>query len=128
LLLADCASVWNSRRENRHLPSLLQCYQIEWLTQKKNWTPTERKMMRKAKTLHILWVTGFVMLAMAFPMIPNYVGYRAGRSAMVYLDRTGHLDFSSVAEYLVWALGFCIIVPILAFIIGRWFHKWKDKS
>src|SRR5262249_6103399 len=37
LLLADRASVWNSRPENRQLPSLLQWLQIRWLTAKKNW-------------------------------------------------------------------------------------------
>ena len=48
LLLADRAAVWNARPENRQLPSLLQWLSIRWLTQKKNWTPPQRKMMRKA--------------------------------------------------------------------------------
>ena len=47
LLLADRAAVWNARPENRQLPSLLQWLQIRWLTQKKNWTPPQRKMMRE---------------------------------------------------------------------------------
>src|SRR5205807_753695 len=47
LLLADRAVVWNARPENRQIPSLLQWLQIRWLTQKKNWTPPQRKMMRK---------------------------------------------------------------------------------
>ena len=47
LLLADRAAVWNARPENRQLPSLLQWLQIRWLTQKKNWTPPQRKMMRR---------------------------------------------------------------------------------
>ena len=47
LLLADRAAVWNARPENRQLPSLLQWLQIRWLTQKKNWTPPQRKMMAK---------------------------------------------------------------------------------
>ena len=47
LLLADRAAVWNARPENRQLPSLLQWLQIRWLTQKKNWTPPQRKMMRQ---------------------------------------------------------------------------------
>jgi len=48
LLLADRAAVWNARPENRQLPSLLQWLQIKWWTQKKNWTPPQRKMMAKA--------------------------------------------------------------------------------
>ena len=52
LLLADRAAVWNARPENRQLPSLLQWLQIRWLTPKKNWTPPQRKMMRKASRYH----------------------------------------------------------------------------
>jgi formylglycine-generating enzyme required for sulfatase activity len=52
LLLADRAAVWHARPENRQLPSLLQWLQIRWLTQKKNWTPLQRKMMRKASRYH----------------------------------------------------------------------------
>ena len=48
LLLADRAVVWNVRTENRQLPSLLQWFQIKWLTHKKNWTPPQSKMMAKA--------------------------------------------------------------------------------
>jgi len=52
LLLADRAVVWNARPENRQLPSLLQWFQIKWLTRKKTWTPPQRKMMRKATRYH----------------------------------------------------------------------------
>src|SRR5439155_19035040 len=48
LLLADRAAVWKARPENRQLPPLLQWFQINRLTQKNNWTPPQRKMMRKA--------------------------------------------------------------------------------
>jgi serine/threonine protein kinase/formylglycine-generating enzyme required for sulfatase activity len=48
LLLTDRASVWNARPENRQLPSLGQWMQIRWLTQKKNWTRSQRKMMARA--------------------------------------------------------------------------------
>jgi eukaryotic-like serine/threonine-protein kinase len=60
LSLADRAAVWNSRPENRQLPSLLQWAQIRWLVQKKNWTPPQRKMMRKAGRYHAL--RGLVVL------------------------------------------------------------------
>jgi len=56
LLLADRAAVWNARSENRQLPSLLQWFQIKWLTRKKNWTPPQRKMMRKAARYHAVRV------------------------------------------------------------------------
>jgi serine/threonine protein kinase/formylglycine-generating enzyme required for sulfatase activity len=59
LLLADRLAVWNARPENRQLPSLRQWCSIRWLTQKKNWTPPQRKMMRKASRYHAL--RGFVL-------------------------------------------------------------------
>jgi hypothetical protein len=66
LLLADRAAVWNARPENRQLPSLLQWFQIRWLTQKKNWTPPQRKMMSKAVRLHaLLGALVAVLLAVA---------------------------------------------------------------
>lgn len=52
LLLADRAGVWNSRPENRQLPSLLQWMQIRSLTAKKNWTAPQRKMMAQAGRYH----------------------------------------------------------------------------
>jgi serine/threonine protein kinase/formylglycine-generating enzyme required for sulfatase activity len=54
LLLADCASVWAARQENRQLPSLWQWCSIRGLTQKKNWTLPQRKMMSKAGRYHML--------------------------------------------------------------------------
>jgi formylglycine-generating enzyme required for sulfatase activity len=62
LLLADRAAVWNSRPENRQLPSLLQWVQIRCLTKKKNWTPPQRKMMRRATQLHVMRGVAVVLL------------------------------------------------------------------
>jgi serine/threonine protein kinase/formylglycine-generating enzyme required for sulfatase activity len=52
LLLADRAAVWNARPENRQLPSLLQSLQVRWLTESKQWTLPQRKMMAKAGRVH----------------------------------------------------------------------------
>jgi serine/threonine protein kinase/formylglycine-generating enzyme required for sulfatase activity len=65
LLLADRASVWTARPENRQLPSLLQWLQIRLLTRKKNWTPVERTMMRRASVVHSLTVLGVGLAAAA---------------------------------------------------------------
>jgi len=54
LLLADRAAVWNARPENRQLPSLVQLFTIRWWTQKKNWTPPQKKMMARAGKYHAL--------------------------------------------------------------------------
>ncbi len=48
LLLADRAALWTARPEHRQLPSLWQWIRIKSFTEKKNWTPPQRQMMRKA--------------------------------------------------------------------------------
>jgi formylglycine-generating enzyme required for sulfatase activity len=62
LLLADRAAVWITRPENRQLPSLLQWLQIRWLTQKKNWTAPQRKMMGKAEKYHAMGVVAVALV------------------------------------------------------------------
>jgi serine/threonine protein kinase len=60
LLLADRAAVWSARPENRQLPSLLQWLNIRRWTQKKNWTPPQKKMMAKAGKYHA--VRGLILV------------------------------------------------------------------
>src|SRR5271157_3743936 len=52
LRLLDRSSLWNAKPENRHLPSLLEWTNIGLLTQKKDWTEPQRKMMRRAGRVH----------------------------------------------------------------------------
>jgi serine/threonine protein kinase/formylglycine-generating enzyme required for sulfatase activity len=54
LLLADRAAVWNAQPENRQLPSLPQWVSIRLLTRKKDWTPPQRQMMRRAGRYHVV--------------------------------------------------------------------------
>jgi hypothetical protein len=65
LLLADRAAAWNACPENRQLPSLLQWFQIKWLTAKQNRTPSQRKMMGKAARFHaIRGIVGLLLLGL----------------------------------------------------------------
>ena len=66
LLLADRATVWNARPENRQLPSLLQWFTIRWWTRKQNWTLSQKKMMAKAARYHAVgWMMAGVLMAVA---------------------------------------------------------------
>jgi hypothetical protein len=58
--LAERAALWNSRPENRHLPSWWEWARIRLLT-RRNWTPPQRKMMRVADRYHA--VRGLVLAA-----------------------------------------------------------------
>jgi eukaryotic-like serine/threonine-protein kinase len=52
LTLADRASIWHFRPENRQLPSFLQWLSIRVLTRKEKWTEPQRRMMWKATRYH----------------------------------------------------------------------------
>src|SRR5262249_38058068 len=62
LLLADRAAVWNARPENRQLPSLPQWLGIRLLTRKKDWTPPQRRLMRRAGRYHAVRGTLVVLV------------------------------------------------------------------
>jgi hypothetical protein len=46
--LAERAALWNAKPENRQLPAWWEWLNIRLLSRKTDWTPPERKMMRKA--------------------------------------------------------------------------------
>lgn len=48
LKLDERSALWNSKPSNRHLPSLLEWANIWALTQKKQWTDSQQKMMNRA--------------------------------------------------------------------------------
>jgi serine/threonine protein kinase/formylglycine-generating enzyme required for sulfatase activity len=48
LRLTERAALWNARPEKRHLPAWWEWLNIRLFTRKKDWTPPQQKMMRKA--------------------------------------------------------------------------------
>jgi eukaryotic-like serine/threonine-protein kinase len=54
LRLAERAALWNAKPENRHLPAWWEWANIRLLTRKKDWTPSQRKMMRQAGRYHVV--------------------------------------------------------------------------
>ena len=52
LRLAERSSLWNAKPENRLLPSPLEWANIRLLTQKKDWTEPQRRMMKRAGRVH----------------------------------------------------------------------------
>jgi serine/threonine protein kinase len=52
LRLAERAALWQSKPENRHLPAWWEWLNIRLLTRKKDWTPPQRSMMRRAARFH----------------------------------------------------------------------------
>jgi serine/threonine protein kinase/formylglycine-generating enzyme required for sulfatase activity len=62
LRLAERAAVWNNKPENRHLPAWWEWANIRLWTKQKNWTSSERTMMRRAGWYH--GVRGLVIAVM----------------------------------------------------------------
>src|SRR5262249_6999581 len=52
LRLAERAAAWNSKPENRHLPAWWEWANIRLHTRKRDWTPAQRRMMRRAGPYH----------------------------------------------------------------------------
>lgn len=80
LLLADRAAVWNTRPEARQLPSLPQWVGFQLLTDRKKWTPVQRKMMRAAGRLHAVQsaISLALMLLLGAGCWWEYGRFRAG--------------------------------------------------
>ena len=52
LRLGERAALWNAKPENRHLPAWWEWANIRLFTRKKNWTPPQQRMMRRAARYH----------------------------------------------------------------------------
>jgi serine/threonine protein kinase/formylglycine-generating enzyme required for sulfatase activity len=74
LLLTDRASVWNSRRESRQLPSITQWVLIRWWTVRAVWTDSQRMMMRAAAR-HYAFQSAIVVVAIAIIALVGRDGY-----------------------------------------------------
>jgi eukaryotic-like serine/threonine-protein kinase len=54
LRLAERATEWNGRPENRHLPAWWEWANIRLATRKRNWTPAQQRMMGRATGYHVV--------------------------------------------------------------------------
>ena len=63
LLLAERSATWNSKPENRQLPSTFEWLRIHSLAPRKNWTPPQRKMMQRANRVKGIFWSAIIALA-----------------------------------------------------------------
>lgn len=65
LRLAERAALWRVKPENRFLPSWREYLNIRLLTQRKQWTEPQTRMMRRAGRVHGLrWAAGLTVVAL----------------------------------------------------------------
>jgi len=72
LQLFDASVMWNSKPQNRYLPSILEWISIRTLTKKSKWTTPQRKMMAKAN---------------------RYYGFRLGLVAILLVTLFGNVIY-----------------------------------
>jgi formylglycine-generating enzyme required for sulfatase activity len=73
LRLAERAAAWNAKPESRHLPAWWEWANIRLFTGQRDWTPPQRKMMRKAGRFHA--VRGVALLLLV--VLLAWVGFEA---------------------------------------------------
>ena len=100
LCLAERATLWTAKPENRHLPSGWETLKIAGLTRWRQWTPTQRKMMQRAGRVQGLrWAVGLsLMLTILFAGVSIH-GQIASESLRKELEQN-----RNQAETLVGAL------------------------
>ncbi len=101
LRLAERAAIWDSKPENRHLPSVAEWASIRTLTRPVDWTDPQRRMMRRAGRVHglrALGVAGLIAL-LSWGGIEGYGNFRA--SALVDTLKAAHIsEVPTVIEQL----------------------------
>jgi serine/threonine protein kinase/formylglycine-generating enzyme required for sulfatase activity len=101
LLLAESSALWNSKPENRLLPSFLGWAKIRLLTRRRCWTDPERRMMNRAGRVHGLRIlTAAALVAVAtWGGIEAYGNLRSG--ALVQSLKTANTtDIPSLVQEL----------------------------
>ncbi len=101
LRLEERSTSWNTRPENRQLPSALEWANIRMLTNKKDWTDPQHKMMKRAGKVRGQRTLGLVMLVslITWGGIESYGAIRA--SALVEsLQKVSTPDVPAIVKQL----------------------------
>jgi serine/threonine protein kinase/formylglycine-generating enzyme required for sulfatase activity len=78
LRLSERAAAWNAKPEPRHLPAWWEWANIRMYTGYRDWTPAQRKMMRKANRLYA-WRGAGLILVLALSAAVSLAVYDAAR-------------------------------------------------
>lgn len=117
LRLNERAALWSVKPENRYLPAWWEFLGISALTSRRNWTESQRRMMRAAGRIHATRAAMLALLLIAAAWAVYEWDGRAGAKGMVY--RVVSADAADLekrlrelAPYRRWA------VPLLKSIVN----------
>jgi len=101
LRLAERSELWNSKSENRHLPSLWEWLTIGVLTERKKWTAQQGQMMARAGRVHALrWGTAITVFLVIGIIVQQIVSSTRHRN-LVERIQTAVAALSNSREILV---------------------------
>ncbi len=98
LKLKEIHSIWSSTRQRRHLPGLLTWARILTFTDRSDWSPSQREMMRFAGLRFFLTTT--LLLALAGTLTWLAHDYRTTSRAQATVDKLGSAHASQLPAIL----------------------------
>jgi serine/threonine protein kinase/formylglycine-generating enzyme required for sulfatase activity len=79
--LAERSALWQTKPENRHLPSWWEYQNAVWFVPKKNRTPVQQKMLRRARRIHaVRWGSGVTLTLVAGVVVWSFVAVKLDAS------------------------------------------------
>lgn len=104
LRLAERAANWNAKQENRQLPALWEFFDITLRTSRKNWSESERRMMRIATWRQSLFVTASLLILAGVIAsgwtVRNYVQAREARLQAESRERENRVTAEKLVDSL----------------------------
>lgn len=101
LRLAERSDLWNSKPENRHLPSLWEWLTIGVLTERKKWTAKQSQMMARAGRVHALRRGTAIVACLVIGIIVQQIVSSARHRNLVERIHTAVAALSNSREILV---------------------------
>src|SRR5271157_1205457 len=80
LRLAERSALWNAKPENRLLASFWEWVTIGLLTRKKDWTDSQRRMMKRAGRVYGLWTLATVLVLAGLGISGLSINIRIGEA------------------------------------------------
>jgi formylglycine-generating enzyme required for sulfatase activity len=100
LRLAERAAIWESKPENRHLPSLSEWISIRTRSRAKGWTEPQRRMMRRACLVHGMRAVGMAAFVGLLVAIGVNAWNRQSESAKYLVDLLLKADIAEVPKLI----------------------------
>jgi formylglycine-generating enzyme required for sulfatase activity len=103
--LAERSTLWSTKPENRFLPSALEWANIRMLTRKKDWTDSQRGMMKRATRFHglkALWLSAIaaVLVAVGLDVQNRVVEIERATSAWGLVQQIESADTAKVTSII----------------------------